>query len=91
MDRQGKILAVIVVVVLAVAGFVIYNNHHQTGNHITYSQTAEYAYVASSERDIYHRPTCRWAQKISAANLVGYNTREEAEKSGRRPCKVCKP
>jgi hypothetical protein len=48
-------------------------------------------YVASSKSTIYHLPTCQWAQKISPANLVTYASREDAEKAGLRPCKVCKP
>jgi hypothetical protein len=61
------------------------------GTHITKSEMMQYEYVASSIRGIYHKPSCRWAQKISASNLIGFKSRDEAEKSGRRPCKVCKP
>lgn len=48
-------------------------------------------YVASKEREPYHEPTCRWAQKIVAGNLETYTTKQEAEADGHRPCKVCKP
>jgi micrococcal nuclease len=49
------------------------------------------AYVASAIREPFHRPGCKWAQKISSANLQTFKTREEAIKAGHRPCKVCKP
>lgn len=49
------------------------------------------AYVASSTREPFHRPACKWAQKISASNLQTFKTRDEAIKAGHRPCKVCKP
>lgn len=48
-------------------------------------------YVASINKDPFHRISCRWAQKISPKNAVYYNTREEAIQAGHRPCKVCKP
>ena len=47
-------------------------------------------YVASRAREPFHLVTCRWANKISRANAVYYNTRKEAIKDGHRPCKVCK-
>lgn len=48
-------------------------------------------FVASKSGSVFHRPDCRWAQNISADNLIGYKTREEAVQSGKRPCKSCKP
>jgi micrococcal nuclease len=49
------------------------------------------AYVASAIREPFHRPDCKWAQRISPANLQTFKTREEAIKAGHRPCKVCRP
>ena len=49
------------------------------------------AFVASAIREPFHRLDCKWAQKISPGNLQGFTTRDEAIKSGHRPCKVCKP
>lgn len=48
-------------------------------------------YVASANREPFHRLSCKWAQKISPKNAVYYNTKEEAIRDGHRPCKVCKP
>ena len=48
-------------------------------------------YVASINKEPFHRISCRWARKISPKNAVYYNTREEAIQDGHRPCKVCKP
>ena len=55
------------------------------------TQVAEYAYVASKNSDVFHKPDCRWAKNISPKNLVGYSTRDEAIEAGKRPCKWCKP
>ena len=52
---------------------------------------AEYEYVASKNSEVFHKPDCRWAKKISPKNLVGYDTKAEAIKAGKRPCRGCKP
>ena len=48
-------------------------------------------YVASINKEPFHRVSCRWARKISPSNAVYYNTRQEAINDGHRPCKVCRP
>jgi len=55
------------------------------------SAMAEYKYVASKNSKIFHKPECRWAKRIKPENLVGYNSKDEALKAGKRPCKLCKP
>jgi len=52
---------------------------------------AKYKYVASKNSKVFHRPGCIWAKRIKPENLVGYNSRTEAIKAGKRPCKQCKP
>jgi methylphosphotriester-DNA--protein-cysteine methyltransferase len=48
-------------------------------------------YVGSKNATTYHNPTCRIAKKISAENLVKFNSPEEAKAKGYGPCKICKP
>jgi len=48
-------------------------------------------FVGSANSNKYHYPDCRWAKKISAANLVEFSSAEEARKAGYVPCKVCSP
>ena len=52
---------------------------------------AEYGYVASKRSDVFHKSECRWANKISPENFVGYSNKAEATESGKRPCRSCKP
>lgn len=52
---------------------------------------AEYKYVASKNSKVFHRPDCSSAKRILPKNLVGYNSRDETIKAGKRPCKRCKP
>ncbi len=54
-------------------------------------QTKLWKYVASKNSKVFHRPDCKWAKRISPKNLIGYKGRDEAIKSGRRPCKSCRP
>lgn len=55
------------------------------------SETAEQRYIASKSSGVFHKPGCRWAQNISAANLMTYKSKDEAIKDGKRPCKSCNP
>jgi hypothetical protein len=55
------------------------------------SPQARYKYVASKNSKVFHNPECQWANKINPENLVGYNSRDEATRAGRRPCKTCNP
>jgi hypothetical protein len=48
-------------------------------------------YVASKNGKVFHTADCSNAKRISPDNLVTYNSREDAEKDGKRPCKICKP
>jgi len=55
------------------------------------SQVAEYAYVAYAQREVFHRPDCKWAKRVSPQNMVRFKTREDAMESRRRPCNFCRP
>jgi len=48
-------------------------------------------YVGSARSDVFHYPDCRWAQRISPANSINWNTRDAAVAAGKRPCKTCDP
>ena len=48
-------------------------------------------YCASKNSRVFHYPSCEMAQKINPRNLIRFRTREEAIRSGRRPCRVCRP
>lgn len=63
----------------------------EEGTRISQTEVVQYKYVASALREPFHSPACKWAKRISPDNLIGFKTRDEALKSGRRPCKVCKP
>ena len=49
------------------------------------------ALVGSRIRMIYHKPNCRWAQKISFRNRVQFSSVADARTAGYKPCGVCSP
>ncbi len=55
------------------------------------ARPAEYKFVASKNSNVFHRPDCSSAKRIKPENLVGYNSRADALRAGKRPCKRCKP
>lgn len=48
-------------------------------------------FVASRTGKVFHRPDCSHAKRISEERKVTFQTRQQAESSGRRPCKTCSP
>jgi hypothetical protein len=52
---------------------------------------AEVEYWGSAKSDKYHFPSCQWARKIHAENLIRWSTPEAARVAGYVPCKVCRP
>lgn len=47
--------------------------------------------IASRTQNIYHRPTCDWAAKISPGNRVRFDSPVAAQRASYRPCKICLP
>ncbi|WP_299524042.1 Ada metal-binding domain-containing protein [uncultured Methanobrevibacter sp.] len=48
-------------------------------------------YVASANSDKFHTPGCKWAKKINEENKITFNSKQEAESNGYKPCNVCHP
>ena len=48
-------------------------------------------FVASARSQVFHRPDCKSAAKISEKNLVHYASRDEAIQAGKKPCAECNP
>jgi len=91
-DMQFIFICVGAAALVVIAAHLLWPpNTAREGVPISQAHVAEYAYVGSAEREVFHRPDCEWAKKISPQNLLGFKTREDATKSGRTPCKVCKP
>ncbi|MBP7618393.1 MAG: hypothetical protein KA743_07755 [Geothrix sp.] len=49
------------------------------------------AILANKDSKTYHRPDCKVAAKMKAANQTSFATAAEADKAGYKACKVCKP
>jgi hypothetical protein len=55
------------------------------------STISQNGYIASKSSKVFHRADCPHAKRMDAAKAVIFSSREDAEKTGRRPCKTCKP
>ncbi|MGB9590343.1 MAG: Ada metal-binding domain-containing protein [candidate division WOR-3 bacterium] len=49
------------------------------------------SYCASRNSNVFHYPSCEMVQKIDPRNLIWFKTRDEAIRTGKRPCRVCRP
>jgi micrococcal nuclease len=52
---------------------------------------SEGMFVGSINSDVYHYPTCTYAQRIYPENQIWFSSPEDAKAHGYRPCKVCRP
>ena len=50
-----------------------------------------YAFVASKNSAVFHKPSCPWAAQIHDADKVGFDTRDAAIKAGYSPDPTCNP
>lgn len=55
------------------------------------SVIAKQTLVAFKTSKIFHKTTCRHAKSMDPAKSISFSTAVQAEQSGRRPCKTCKP
>ena len=55
------------------------------------SQSEGPKYIASTESNRFHLPTCELVKKIDPENKVPFNYLEDVEKAGYTPCPVCDP
>ena len=52
---------------------------------------SEGMFVGSVNSDVYHYPTCTYAQRIYPENQIWFSSSEDARAHGYRPCEVCRP
>ena len=48
-------------------------------------------YIANTNTEKFHRPSCKYTADIKEENSMKLEKREEAMQQGLEPCKVCKP
>jgi methylphosphotriester-DNA--protein-cysteine methyltransferase len=52
---------------------------------------AQGQFVGSVNSDVYHYPSCTYAQRIKPENKIWFADAADAQSHGYRPCKVCHP
>ena len=48
-------------------------------------------FLASKNSAVFHKAGCKSAAKMSAKNIIRYNSRDEAIQAGKKPCAECNP
>lgn len=98
-DIKRKIDAVISAILLASIflgfGVAFYDAANQPEISEPAAETVQLAecemlYYASVNSKVFHRKDCYYVYNIRDWNLIGFETREEADKT-RRPCSYCNP
>ena len=64
---------------------------HHAANSAAKMVVAPGEYIGNSKSMKFHKPSCRWAVKISDKNKVVFKSREEAIRQGYKSCGVCNP
>jgi hypothetical protein len=93
MSRNGYIALGVVALFVIIIGAFAYtslnkpsSNPNTNGNQQTTQQ-----FVGSKNSDVYHYPSCTYAQRIKAENRIWFSSSQDARNHGYRPCKVCHP
>ena len=47
--------------------------------------------VANKNSDVFHRPDCKWTQKIKSKNMITFSSVKAAEVAHFMPCQDCRP
>ena len=69
-----------------------YSETHRSEQPANPAATVAGRFVASKNSwQVFHKPDCKSAAKISEKNLVHYATRDEAIAAGKHPCHECNP
>jgi hypothetical protein len=48
-------------------------------------------YIASKSSKVFHRTDCPHAKRMDLSKAITFTSRQDAEATGRRPCKTCNP
>ena len=48
-------------------------------------------YIGNLDTHKFHKPSCKYSEKISEKNKVTFSSRDEAINQGYAPCKICNP
>jgi flagellar biosynthesis protein FlhF len=48
-------------------------------------------FVANKNSDVFHRPDCKWTQKIKSKNMITFTSAQAAEVAQFIPCQDCRP
>ena len=90
-DRQAKLVVIVIAAWLVIGAAWGVSRLWAPRPDATGAAARNCPFVASINRDKFHRADCRHARRIPDSALLGFDDRETAIACGLSPCKVCKP
>jgi flagellar biosynthesis protein FlhF len=70
--------------------FSISETPHQRHRNISNDRTGD-EFVANKNSDVFHRPDCKWTQKIKPNNMITFSSVQNAKAQRFVPCRDCQP
>jgi hypothetical protein len=91
--RKGFVALGAVSILAIVLGAFAYTNLNRPSNPNTGTNQNQSGqqFVGSKNSDVYHYPSCTWAQRIKASNQIWFSSSQDARNHGYRPCEICHP
>ena len=82
---DSKILIMVIIFAILFFAFLAWDGSTRE------DKSGTYRYVGSKNSNIYHKPSCYWAQQINPSNEIWFTSESTARARGYRACNVCKP
>ena len=92
--KKGLVALGAVSILVIILGAFAYTNLNRPSNSNTGSNQNNQntqQFVGSVNSNVYHYPSCTWAQKIKTSNQIWFSSSQDARNHGYRPCEVCHP
>jgi methylphosphotriester-DNA--protein-cysteine methyltransferase len=77
---KGYVILGVILLLAIIIGVIIIGSHNASGQ-----------FVGSKNSDVYHYPSCTYAQRIKDSNKIWFSNSQDARNHGYRPCQVCHP
>ena len=89
--KRGLIALGTVSILAIVLGAFVYTQFNKPSGSNTGTDQQTQQFVGSVNSNVYHYPSCTWAQKIKDSNQIWFSSSQDARNHGYRLCEVCHP
>lgn len=89
--KRGLVALGAVSILAIVLGAFAYTQFNKPSGSNTGTDQQTRQFVGSMNSNVYHYPSCTWAQKVKVSNQIWFSSSQDARNHGYRPCEVCHP